>query len=106
MKDLESIQVTEEQYLQLKEFCKHDFKFPKSWVLWNELMKLAALQVASAQMQPSSPFPVDPAKFSAWCTKVEVTPCIDALRAYMILHRSQPHRTITAGSRLTLRQAI
>jgi hypothetical protein len=90
MKDLASLAVTREQFILLAELCRHDGKFPGDWAEWN---RMTAPEVDPPPEEPAPPPQFDVEHFRAWCHRVRIVPCIDALRAYAIVVRSTAARS-------------
>lgn len=88
MKDLAGLEISQDQFAELRLYCRGDPDFPADWDAWFSLMKLAADQREALGIPASEPLEIEPARFKAWCGRVDVVPCIDALRAYAIIHRA------------------
>ena len=87
LKDLAGIRLTREQFDALAKACGPNRGFPVRWEDWIQLIE-SADKAASLAGECGEPLAIEPARFLAWCTRVDVVPCGDALRAYAILHRS------------------
>lgn len=75
------------EFDELLAICNRDPVFPRSWAAWNELL-VNAKAAAIAAGSNHAPLRLDPQHFMMWCASVAIIPCIDALRAYAIIHRS------------------
>ncbi|MEO8154137.1 MAG: hypothetical protein ABI605_13785 [Rhizobacter sp.] len=87
MKELAGLIFSDEQFEMLAGYCAADPDFPKSWDAWMGLLSHANA-MATAQREVCKPLELEPGHFSAWCGRLQVIPCLDALRAYAIIHRS------------------
>jgi hypothetical protein len=86
MKDLLDLVLTPKEFESLADLCKRDPQFPTTWQTWNdELKNTLAHQDAGGSRVPLRLYPQ---AFSAWCSRVGIVPCIDAVRAYAIIHRA------------------
>ena len=88
MKDLACLEFTPEQFDELCSLCRNDALFPKSWAAWTDLLLEALTAAINSGQKVPKPLRLDPSHFALWCARVEVVPCMDALRAYAIIHRS------------------
>jgi hypothetical protein len=89
MKDLAGLTVSPEEFELLAAYCGADGVFPRTWERWTELMSMANAAAAAANLQ-YGPLQVNPPRFKEWCARLEIVPCLDALRAYSISHRAEP----------------
>jgi hypothetical protein len=87
LKDLAGLTFTRDQFDLLLSYCTTDKNFPRSWEAWNQLVQRADEEVY-AHGRPREALSLDPAHFQHWCIRLNLTPCLDALRAYAIIHRS------------------
>ena len=71
----------------LAAMCQGDKRFPARYEDW-ELLVRDGTQQARADGRPTDEFAIDVDEFLAWCRKVAILPCFDALRAYLIIARS------------------
>lgn len=87
MKDLATVALSRETLELLKQHCTAYGDFPKTWEEWQTLSARAVREAEDAGY--SFPrFELQPAEFFAWCQKVGIVPCLDALRAYAIVRRA------------------
>jgi len=89
MKDLAGLTLSATDFELLAGYCGADGVFPKTWERWTDLISMANAAAAAAGLE-YRPLEVQPLRFKEWCARLEVVPCLDALRAYAISHRSQP----------------
>jgi hypothetical protein len=82
MKHLAGIELSETEYVSLRDLCSADQHFPATWGAW-----LALMSEANRLAQASPEIKIDLETFRRWCGTVAVIPSLDALRAYAILVR-------------------
>jgi hypothetical protein len=88
MRDLAVLRLSQDEFDTLSRHCARDPGFPRSWEAWQALMSKAARDADAAGLD-NSPIRFDVDEFVAWCRGLRVIPCLDALRAYTIVHRAQ-----------------
>jgi hypothetical protein len=89
-RDLAGATLTADDFGRLSLACSHDPKFPQSFDEWKEMVDIGHQALAAQGTEaPSISLEVD--DFVAWCQRVDVAPCLDALRAYLILVRRSEH---------------
>jgi hypothetical protein len=76
----------------LAALCAEDPKFPATYDAWLHLVHEGERQTI-AEGKSVVGLDVDPAEFEAWCHRVSIAVCFDALRAYLIVTR----RALIAG---------
>ena len=89
-RDFAGAQLSEENYALLADLCRGDAKFPTSYPAWQELIA-AGTRRALEEGQPAGDISVGVDEFEAWCARVAIHPCFDALRAYLIIGRRGGH---------------
>ena len=86
MNDFAGLVLSPAQYTLLAEYCRGDPDFP-TWEDWHAAVTLADAS-ATAFSPPLASVVIDAAHFRRWCTRVGIIPCLDALRAYVIVQRA------------------
>jgi hypothetical protein len=87
-RDLAGTVISQQAFDRLAHACRRDRKFPKSFENWQKLVETGTAEVlAHGEHVEALPLEVD--DFVTWCQTVQVIPCLDALRAFMILLRSK-----------------
>lgn len=86
IEDLLGLVVTPKEFELLADLCKQDPQFPSTWQTWNDELKGTLEHQDAEGSRP--PLRLYPHAFSAWCSRVGIVPCIDAVRAYAIIHRA------------------
>jgi hypothetical protein len=71
---------------RLAKLCGTDPKFPANYDAWLKLVADGERQTI-AEGKAVIGFDVDPADFEAWCHRLSIHVCFDALRAYLIVTR-------------------
>jgi len=89
MKDLAGLTVSHSEFELLAAYCGSDGVFPKTWERWTELISRANAAAAAAGLE-RRPLQLSPPQFNEWCVRLEIVPCLDALRAYAIAQRTEP----------------
>lgn len=85
MKDLAGAVLGREDYERLAERCRlFDDRFPDTYSNWERLIEKANALVEAGSLEP---VPIDIDEFRRWCARTGVTPCLDALRAFMVVKR-------------------
>lgn len=88
MRDLSDIDVLPSDFPALHQLCAKDRDFPPDLVAWRQLLVSAEHDARSRALYPE-PLLLDVAHFAAWCERLNVMPCLDALRAYVIIRRRE-----------------
>lgn len=89
-RDLAGAALSAQDFERIAAACRHDGKFPSTYEAWRSLVAAGTAHLhAQGQHVRVVSLVVD--EFLAWCTRVQVVPCLDALRAYMILLRRTEH---------------
>jgi hypothetical protein len=91
-RDFAGSRVRRADFQRLAALCKGDPKFPATYDDWLRLVADGERQTI-AEGKAIIGFDVDPADFEAWCHRVSIHICFDALRAYLIVSR----RAVMAG---------
>lgn len=88
-RDLAGACLSPGDFRRLAAACQLDVHFPKDFQTWTALVDAGTRALAEQGAQVSE-IPLNVDDFVSWCQRVDVTPCLDALRAYLILiHRRQ-----------------
>jgi hypothetical protein len=96
MKDLAGALVSPADYHQLVSLCTFGRPLPPTYDQWTELLEHAAMEAQSLNL-PASPIAVDVQEFEQWCSKVGILPCLEALRAFLIVKRYADHAALIKG---------
>lgn len=96
MRDLSVLILEERDFPLLAAACGGDPGFPRSWQAWQELVATAHSE--GGRSDEAVQVLLDPHVFIAWCNRLDVLPCLAALRAYAILHRPE-NRTKRYGKK-------
>lgn len=87
MKDLAGAVIAQEDYAEFALQCrKADDRFPATYAEWERLID-EATSLAIADGRRIDPIVVDLDEFHVWCARATVHPCLDAMRAFMIVKR-------------------
>lgn len=87
MKDMPCLDLAPNEFELLAALCKLDPQFPASWQAWNDQFGAPTQEGANAgSAQPA--VHLHPHHFGMWCTRIGISPCLDAIRAYSIIHCS------------------
>lgn len=86
MKDLAGATLNESDYARLVALCEHGVALPSSFEEWSRLLVRAA-EEAGAIGLPAHAIPVDVEEFEQWTKTVGIKPCLEALRAFLIVKR-------------------
>lgn len=89
-RDLAGVSLSASDYRRLVEACEQDIRFPSTYEEWNALVEAGNRVVLGLDAPPSN-IALDVDDFVAWSQRVDVTPCLDGLRAYLILVRRRQH---------------
>jgi hypothetical protein len=87
MRDLSTLVLEERDFPILAAACGGDPAFPKRWEDWQALIAQARAQ--GGRHDEAALVALDPHVFIAWCNRLDVLPCLAALRAYAILQRPE-----------------
>jgi len=85
-RDFAAAIVREDDYGQLVAACSYDLSFPQIFAEWQELVR-EGTRLAAASGRPTTPVEVDVGEFLRWAALTHVHPCLDALRAFLIVAR-------------------
>ena len=88
MRDLSDVSLTLSDFAAMAELCKQDRDFPRNIAGWNELLAQATTDARSRNLYPS-PLLLKVDEFAAWCDRLKIVPCLDALRAFVIIKRRE-----------------
>lgn len=89
-RDFAGAQLSEHSYARLADLCRGDAKFPTSYLAWQELVS-AGTREALEEGQPAGDIVVGANEFTAWCARVPIHTCFDALSACLIVGRRGGH---------------
>jgi len=88
-RDLAGVQLSAADFRRLVAACRLDIDFPNDFDAWTALVDAGTRKLAKQRAEVIE-VALDVDDFVGWCQRVDVTPCLDALRAYLILiHRKQ-----------------
>ncbi len=88
MRDLSDVSLKPRDFAALAEPCKRGRDFPRNIAGWNELLTQATKDARGRNLYPS-PLLLDVRAFAAWCDRLKIVPCLDALRAFVIIKRRE-----------------
>lgn len=88
MRDLSDVELLPSDFPALRELCRQDRDFPPDFKGWHQLLMAAEHEARSRSLYPT-PLLLNVADFEHWCTRLKVMPCLDALRAYVIIRRRE-----------------
>ena len=88
MRDLSDVSLKPSDFAALAALCRNDRDFPTDVAEWERLI-VTASKDAHARQRYVEPLLLDVVSFGAWCERVSIVPCIDALRAYVIIKRGE-----------------
>jgi hypothetical protein len=89
-RDLAGADLSSSDFRRLAQACRLDARFPATYDAWKAAVE-AGDRMLIDQGMPVVPVPIDVDDFVAWCQRVDVAPCLDGLRAYLILIRRRQH---------------
>ena len=88
MRDLGDVSLPPDDFSAMATLRKHDQDFPPTLEAWRAMISEATLE-AHRRGQYPAPMQIDVRKFSDWCSLVQVLPCLDSLRAFVIIRRRE-----------------
>ena len=88
MRDLSDVTLKPSEFDALAKLCHADRDFPADFEVWLDLIEQAGVAARERRLYPA-PFLLDVAEFGAWCTRLMIVPCLDALRAFVIVKRRE-----------------
>ena len=88
MRDLSDVTLKPSEFDALAKLCKADRDFPVDFDGWNDLIAEAGVSARQRQLYPT-PFLLEVREFEAWCMRLQIVPCLDALRAFVIVKRRE-----------------
>lgn len=88
MHDLGDTSILPSDFDTLKRACRCDLSFPATLDQWAVLLAQATRQAHDKQIY-RAPLLVNVEDFLRWCERLNVMPCLDALRAYVIIQRRE-----------------
>jgi len=91
MSDFAGVQISSEQFSRLAQACRHDPTFPTDHEGW---LQLASIKQS---VREARPIELNVDSFLEWCARLDIPPCLDAVRAY-VLARSHATRNAFYGS--------
>jgi len=86
MEDFAGIDLSSESFAALAALCKQDKSFPQELASWQAMVRKADAE-SEARGKPVSVVGIDIARFKNWCDAFAVPLCLDAFRAYCIIHK-------------------
>lgn len=86
MHDLAGVELDPNAFAELARVCQCDPGFPSTRTDWAALVDRDT-QRALAEGRNPARVQLKPERFHIWCRSIELMPCLDALRAYVIIHR-------------------
>ena len=97
MKDLAGLMLSHADFELLVTYCGDDGVFPKTWERWTELVSSAEAAAAAAGLE-YGPLELHAPRFKEWCARLEIVPCLDALRAYAMSPLSSSNKPLRLSS--------
>lgn len=88
MRDLSDVTVRPSDFETLAQLCANDADFPIDFEGWQVMLLTAQRDAITRHFYPA-PLLLDVREFAAWCERLRVTPCLDALRAFVIIKRRE-----------------
>jgi hypothetical protein len=88
MRDLSDVSLKPSDFDALAELCRQDRDFPTDFGGWQGLIAQATNDSHQRKLYPD-PLLLDVREFADWCTRLKIVPCIDALRAFVIIKRRE-----------------
>jgi hypothetical protein len=95
-RDLAGAALSAQEFQRLAKACHRDTKFPKTYAEWQSLVATGTKELL-AQGQSVEVVPLTVDDFLPWCQRMQIIPCLDALRAYMILRQRLARNGDKAG---------
>lgn len=94
-KDFAGAVLTATEFSGLAAMCAADPSFPKSFEAWAALVREGEAMARAADL-PVEQIAVNVEFFSKWCRVTGVSPCLQALRAMLIVEREGAHQGLKA----------
>lgn len=88
MRDLGDVSLPPDDFGAMAALCKQDKDFPATIEAWRAMISEATLEAHHRGIYPA-PMKIDVRKFADWCAHVQVLPCLDSLRAFVIIRRRE-----------------
>jgi hypothetical protein len=85
--DLAGVSIDERDFSAFANLCERDPTFPDSWANWRKLADASRQLSEQSGFHPPS-IEMRPQHFRDWCLRLGIVPCMDAIRAYALAHRS------------------
>ena len=82
---LRKLTVAPSDFPSLAKLCHRDTEFPTDLAGWHDL--LAHQCDGQPRNSSAEPLRLDVQLFADWSTRLKIAPCIDALRAFVIIER-------------------
>lgn len=96
-RDFAGSKLSQDDFERLAATCSRcDAKFPKTFADWQRLVADGVLQLAR-DGKTAPEFAIDPDSFITWSQRVGVIPCLDSLRAYLIIYRGPTISSLPAA---------
>ena len=86
VKDLAGAEISPDDYERLVALCEHGRPLPADFEGWTRLLAQAT-EEASQLGLPTHAIHVDVEEFKRWTAGVGIRPCLEALRAFLIVKR-------------------
>ena len=88
MRDLSDLSLKPSDFPALAALCSQDRDFPADFAGWQVLMAQATSDSHLRKLYPD-PLLLDVREFRDWCDRLKILPCLDALRAFVIIKRRE-----------------
>ena len=88
VRDLSDVSLKPSEFNLLAELCRQDRDFPAKFAEWQRLIAQASSDAHHRALYPD-PLLLDVREFAEWCTRLKIMPCLDALRAFVIIKRRE-----------------
>ena len=88
MRDLSDVSLKPSDFDALAQLCRQDRDFPTDFAGWHRLIAQAKAEAEQRKLYPE-PLMLDVRDFESWCTRLNIVPCIDAMRAFVIIKRRE-----------------
>lgn len=88
MRDLSDVSLKPSDFHALAELCHEDRDFPADFAGWQVLTAQATSDSHLRKLYPE-PLLLSVREFGDWCGRLKIVPCLDALRAFVIIKRRE-----------------
>ena len=86
VKDLAGATINSEDYQRLVALCEHGVPLPVDFQEWTRWLEQAAEEADQLGL-PVHPIHLDVEEFKRWTSDFGIRPCLEALRAFLIIKR-------------------